>query len=44
MKSLLLFTLLLCSALAQGQQTMLTGNLSSVGSDTLGYLMTLWGG
>jgi phosphate transport system substrate-binding protein len=43
MKSLLLFTLLLCSALAQGQQTMLTGNLSSVGSDTLGYLMTLWG-
>jgi len=43
MKSLLMFTLLLCSALAQGQQTMLTGNLSSVGSDTLGYLMTLWG-
>ncbi|WP_313373867.1 phosphate ABC transporter substrate-binding protein PstS family protein [Pantoea sp. CTOTU50773] len=43
MRSLLLFTLLLCSTLAQSQQTMLTGNLSSVGSDTLGYLMTLWG-
>ncbi|WP_312666557.1 PstS family phosphate ABC transporter substrate-binding protein [Pantoea sp. CTOTU49201] len=43
MKSLLISLLLLCSALAHGQQTMLTGNLSSVGSDTLGYLMTLWG-
>ncbi|HBZ17669.1 PstS family phosphate ABC transporter substrate-binding protein [Pantoea sp. NPDC088449] len=43
MKSLLLSCLLLCSALAHAQQTMLTGNLSSVGSDTLGYLMTLWG-
>lgn len=43
MKSLLLSLLLLCPALAVAQQTMLTGNLSSVGSDTLGYLMTLWG-
>ncbi len=43
MRSLLFFTLLLCSALAQGQQPVLAGNLSSVGSDTLGYLMTLWG-
>lgn len=43
MKSLLLTFLLLCSVQAVGQQTMLTGNLSSVGSDTLGYLMTLWG-
>ena len=43
MKSLLLSLLLSFSVLAQAQQTMLTGNLSSVGSDTLGYLMTLWG-
>lgn len=43
MKSLLLCLLLSFSLLAQGQQTMLAGNLSSVGSDTLGYLMTLWG-
>lgn len=39
--------LLLCAALvtsfAWAQQPVLTGNLSSVGSDTLGYLMTLWG-
>ncbi|MEG9495438.1 MAG: PstS family phosphate ABC transporter substrate-binding protein, partial [Pantoea dispersa] len=43
MKSLLLSLLLLCPLLATAQQSMLTGNLSSVGSDTLGYLMTLWG-
>ncbi|BAN98615.1 hypothetical protein E05_38490 [Plautia stali symbiont] len=41
MKSLLLSLLLLCPMLATAQQSMLTGNLSSVGSDTLGYLMTL---
>ena len=43
MKSLLLLSSLLFASQAVGQQTMLTGNLSSVGSDTLGYLMTLWG-
>ncbi len=43
MKSLLLSLLLLCPLLVTAQQSMLTGNLSSVGSDTLGYLMTLWG-
>ncbi len=43
MKSLLLFSSLLFASQALGQQSMLTGNLSSVGSDTLGYLMTLWG-
>lgn len=43
LKSLLFTLLLLFSVLAQAQKAMLTGNLSSAGSDTLGYLMTLWG-
>lgn len=38
---LLFFSLL--PALVQAQPVMLSGNLSSAGSDTLGYLMTLWG-
>jgi len=42
-KTLLTAFLLIFSAHAVGQKVMLTGNLSSVGSDTLGYLMTLWG-
>ncbi len=39
--SLVFFSLL--PALGQAQPVMLSGNLSSAGSDTLGYLMTLWG-
>lgn len=42
MKRLLLLAVLIFPA-AYAQQSTLTGNLSSVGSDTLGYLMTLWG-
>ncbi|WP_130834198.1 PstS family phosphate ABC transporter substrate-binding protein [[Erwinia] mediterraneensis] len=42
MKCLLLFAALV-APLAYAQQPVLTGNLSSVGSDTLGHLMTLWG-
>lgn len=38
---LLFFSLL--PALVQAQPVMLSGNLNSAGSDTLGYLMTLWG-
>lgn len=42
MRCLLLLAVLIFPA-AHAEQGMLTGNLSSVGSDTLGYLMTLWG-
>ncbi|WP_017347922.1 PstS family phosphate ABC transporter substrate-binding protein [Pantoea sp. A4] len=43
MRPLLLIVALLLPALTQAQMPLLIGNLSSVGSDTLGYLMTLWG-
>lgn len=39
----ILTALLLLSATVQAKEGMLAGNLSSVGSDTLGNLMTLWG-
>ncbi len=43
MRALLYSLLLLLPAITQAQSITLSGNLSSVGSDTLGYLMTLWG-
>ncbi|WP_437612998.1 PstS family phosphate ABC transporter substrate-binding protein [Erwinia sp. V71] len=43
MKKLILTALLLLSAAVQAKEGMLAGNLTSVGSDTLGNLMTLWG-
>lgn len=43
MRALLYSLLLLLPAITQAQSSTLSGNLSSVGSDTLGYLMTLWG-
>ncbi|MCZ4059125.1 phosphate ABC transporter substrate-binding protein PstS family protein [Pantoea sp. LMR881] len=43
MRAFLCFLLLLLPAASQAQPDTLSGNLSSVGSDTLGYLMTLWG-
>jgi len=43
MKALILALLLLTGPLAQAKEGMLAGNLTSVGSDTLGYLMSLWG-
>ncbi len=39
----ILTALLLLSATVQAKEGMLAGNLTSVGSDTLGNLMTLWG-
>lgn len=42
MRLLLLFLITLLPGLALAQPGTLAGNLSSVGSDTLGYLMTLW--
>lgn len=42
MKKLALAALLLLSGFAQAGQNILVGNLTSVGSDTLGGLMTLW--
>ncbi|MFB6326867.1 PstS family phosphate ABC transporter substrate-binding protein [Pantoea deleyi] len=42
MRLLLLLFVTLLPGLAIAQPGPLTGNLSSVGSDTLGYLMTLW--
>lgn len=39
----ILTALLLLSAAVQAKEGMLAGNLTSVGSDTLGNLMTLWG-
>ncbi len=43
MKKLFLVVMLLLSQVAQATEGMLAGNLSGVGSDTLGNLMTLWG-
>lgn len=43
MKKLFLAIMLLICTVAQAQEGMLAGNLTSVGSDTLGNLMTLWG-
>ena len=43
MKKLFFAVILLFSLSVQAQEGMLAGNLSSVGSDTLGNLMTLWG-
>jgi phosphate transport system substrate-binding protein len=43
MKKLFLMLLACFSLTTQAQEGMLAGNLSSVGSDTLGSLMTLWG-
>ncbi|MGK3142748.1 PstS family phosphate ABC transporter substrate-binding protein [Pantoea sp. C2G6] len=43
MRILLLLIVTLLPGLALAQPGTLAGNLSSVGSDTLGYLMTLWG-
>lgn len=43
MKALVLAMTLLLSTLVQAKEGMLAGNLTSVGSDTLGYLMSLWG-
>jgi len=43
MRAFLLVFFSLLPALGQAQPVMLSGNLSSAGSDTLGYLMTLWG-
>lgn len=42
MRLLLLLIVTLLPGLAFAQPGALSGNLSSVGSDTLGYLMTLW--
>lgn len=42
MKKLLLAFMLLCCVKAGAAEGMLSGNLSSVGSDTLGNLMALW--
>jgi len=43
MKRLMALVLLLLASCASAQEAMLAGNLSSVGSDTLGNLMSLWG-
>lgn len=43
MKKLFLLALTCFSLMAQAEEGMLAGNLTSVGSDTLGNLMTLWG-
>ncbi|WP_147195711.1 PstS family phosphate ABC transporter substrate-binding protein [Pantoea sp. MBD-2R] len=43
MKKLFFAVIMLFNLSAQAQEGMLSGNLSSVGSDTLGNLMTLWG-
>lgn len=43
MRALFLLFFSLLPAVVQAQPVMLSGNLSSAGSDTLGYLMTLWG-
>lgn len=43
MKKLIALALLLFSTLSAASEGMLAGNLSSVGSDTLGNLMALWG-
>lgn len=43
MKKLFLIALTCFSLVAQAKEGMLAGNLTSVGSDTLGTLMTLWG-
>ncbi|MDW8845864.1 PstS family phosphate ABC transporter substrate-binding protein [Erwinia sp. MMLR14_017] len=43
MKKLFLIALTCFSLMAQAKEGMLAGNLTSVGSDTLGNLMTLWG-
>ncbi|MBK0032233.1 PstS family phosphate ABC transporter substrate-binding protein [Erwinia sp. S43] len=43
MKKLMALALLLFTSLAPAREGMLAGNLSSVGSDTLGNLMALWG-
>ena len=43
MRLLLLLIVSLLPGMALAQPGALSGNLSSVGSDTLGYLMTLWG-
>lgn len=43
MKRLFLLAVLFCSTFAQAKEGMLAGNLTSVGSDTLGNLMALWG-
>ncbi|MGB9098256.1 PstS family phosphate ABC transporter substrate-binding protein [Erwinia sp.] len=43
MKKLFLILLACFSLTARAQEGMLAGNLTSVGSDTLGTLMTLWG-
>ncbi|QHM76397.1 Phosphate-binding protein PstS [Mixta theicola] len=43
MKNILIAALLLFSGALQAKPAILAGNLSSVGSDTLGNLMALWG-
>ena len=43
MRALVLLMVILLPGMALAQPGTLSGNLSSVGSDTLGYLMTLWG-
>jgi len=43
MRLFLLLIVTLLPGVALAQSGALSGNLSSVGSDTLGYLMTLWG-
>ncbi|CCG86376.1 PstS family phosphate ABC transporter substrate-binding protein [Erwinia piriflorinigrans] len=43
MKNFIALALLLVSLLANAKEDMLAGNLNSVGSDTLGNLMALWG-
>ncbi|WP_338561575.1 PstS family phosphate ABC transporter substrate-binding protein [Erwinia sp. E_sp_B04_7] len=43
MKKLFLIALACFSLMAHAKEGMLAGNLTSVGSDTLGTLMTLWG-
>lgn len=43
MKNLIALALLLICIAAKAKEGMLAGNLNSVGSDTLGNLMALWG-
>ena len=43
MKTLMVLVLWLMASCAFAQEAILSGNLSSVGSDTLGNLMSLWG-
>ncbi|ROR06836.1 PstS family phosphate ABC transporter substrate-binding protein [Erwinia sp. JUb26] len=43
MKKLMALALLLFTSVSPAREGMLAGNLSSVGSDTLGNLMALWG-